>query len=257
MAGLEIVSCHYKEDLRWLENSPYPVHVIGKEGGGTAELNRSSFASIEVVPNFGHESSSYLRYMFREYENLPDRAAFIHGHETAHHQRIPILEGIEKFGHLPFVDLNRTINVHMITRPESDLRYGFMWDEIIGPETGTRMPLYVNFRLGGQFVVSRELIRSRPRDFYARAYSRTMEMCSENPGLSKYLAMFFETFWHLIFGAESPIEDKSRPNFFAVEDKLLLDTSMVPEEYVDMFIDSWASICGPAGFMHKLASFAK
>lgn len=254
MSGLEVVSCHYNEDLDWLKSCPHPVHVVGKEGG--SPLDPGGFASVEIIPNLGHESSSYLRYMGREYDNLPERIVFIHGHETAHHQRMPMMAGIEKFGNLPFVDLNRTINVHMITRPESGLRYGFMWDEILRPELGTGMPLYVNFRLGGQFLVRRELIRSRPRKFYEDAYSKTMEICAKDPGYSKCAAMFFETFWHLIFGAESPIEDRCRPNFFSVGNKLLLETSMAPEEYVDMFMDSSTTVCGPTGFMHKLASFA-
>lgn len=74
---LEIVSCHYKEELLWLEDSPYPVNVVGKEGGDTPLLETSKFKSVNVIPNFGLEASSYLWFIIERYDSLPERVAFM------------------------------------------------------------------------------------------------------------------------------------------------------------------------------------
>lgn len=248
MSSLEIVSCHYAEDLKWLESSPHPVHVIGKEGGRTGDLNASKFASVEVIPNFAMEASSYLRYIIKNYDNLPDRIAFIHGHENSPHQRIPIFDAIESYGHLPFVDLNRFLNTYMIILPNSTPYH--MWRVLMSPHFGD-VPWVINFRGMAQFVIKREVVLTRPLDFYQLLYKKSFWMYDSewsgsrrNPDTSKWLGFFFEWVWHLIFGIESPIAETARPNVFL--DDSNKELIFVGEnswewnkgDYLDIFLDS-------------------
>ena len=84
-----IVTSHWKEDLTWLKKSEFPVVLIDKEGA-----DPTCFEPSYVIPNKGLEASVYLKFIIERYNDLPDHVAFIHGHETAHHQKHsrPLLE---------------------------------------------------------------------------------------------------------------------------------------------------------------------
>lgn len=229
------------------------MHVVAKEGGG--EFDKSKFASVETIPNFGMEASSYLRFIVKNYDSLPESMAFIHGHEKAQHQRPGIMDRVGEFQKSKFADLNRTVNVHMITRPAGGLGYENIWDPLL-KDLG-KMPLYVNFRLGAQFVVSADAVRSRPKKFYEDLYDKMMRFCSEKTSSNKHAAMFMEAFWHLIFGVESPLDDRGRPNFFSSEEGELLIAGNISDDYCDLFVDMHLGVYGPAKFMTVLASFAE
>lgn len=256
---MEIVTCHYREDLRWLEGSPYPVHVVGKEGGDTGLLDASKFASVDVIPNFGLEASSYLWYVIKNYENLPERMAFVHGHENSPHQRLPIFDSIEKYGfHASFVDLNRCMNEYMILIPNSP--FCILWDQIMGAGFGP-IPKIINFRGMAQFAIHGDCVRYRPKWLYEKLFEDTLRV-SEHQILSKWIGYFFEAFWHVIFGLDSPIEDKTRINILQSDSAIYLDTGRILVDcskdafgdYVDIFVDSSLKVYnGPWEFMQALA----
>lgn len=252
---MEIVTCHYREDLRWLESSPYPVNVVGKEGGDTISLDASKFKSVNIIPNFGLEVSSYLWYIFNNYDALPERMAFIHGHESSIHQRIPILESIEKYGSSShFVDLNRHMNAYLIMKPESF--FSVLWDGLMRPCFG-EMPKVVNFRGMAQFAIHRDTVRHRPKWFYEKLFEVSLTI-SRTKGMSEMLGYFFESFWHIVFGLDSPLEDRPRDNlrdrggqlFWIREGRFDAEK----EDYLDIFLDSNFRVYdGPWEFMQALA----
>lgn len=266
MPEMEIVTCHYKEDLRWLESSPYPVNVVGKEGGDTVLLDPSKFKSVEIIPNFGLEASSYLWYIIENYGNLPERMAFIHGHENSPHQRIPIFESIEKYGlHSSFVDLNRCMNEYMILVPKSP--FCILWERIMQADFGP-VPKIINFRGMAQFSIHRECIRYRPKWMYEKLLNIMLEISKisesdyERHFLPKWIGYFFEAFWHVIFGLDSPIEDKPRINIQSDSSTIYLDTGRVLVDcsgdvlgdYINVFMDSTLKVYkGPWEFMQALA----
>lgn len=250
---MEIVTSCFSEDLDWLRRAPFPVHVVAKEG---ANHPGDGFASLDQIPNAGMEASSYLRFIIREYERLPERMAFVHGHETAPHQRLPVLEAIQRYGHLPFADLNRFVNVHLLTSRGAELPYRELWRDTFGDALGS-MPECINFRLGAQFVVARELVASRPRRFYERMYERVAS--PKKPfGSSAYWnakgpAIFAENCWHLVFGADSPIEPKPRPYLLPDQADEALRLHETPEgwdplDYADLFVDMDMNCLRPGEF---------
>ena len=218
------------------------MHVVAKEG---ANHPGDGFASLDQIPNAGMEASSYLRFIIREYDRLPERMAFIHGHETAPHQRLHVLDAIQMYGQLPFADLNRFVNVHLLTRRGAELPYRELWRDTFGDALGD-MPEYINFRLGAQFVVARELIASRPRELYERMYERVTSPGTPF-GTSSYWnakgpAIFAENCWHLVFGEDSPIRDAPRPYLLPDAEDESLQLHETPEgwdplDYADLFVD--------------------
>ncbi len=52
---LVIVTSHFKEDLKWLHGTSWPVVVISKEGADPAAL-----PVLAHIPNVGAEASSYF-----------------------------------------------------------------------------------------------------------------------------------------------------------------------------------------------------
>ena len=257
---LEIVSCHYKEELRWLEDSPYPVNVVGKEGGDTTLLETSKFKSVNVIPNFGLEASSYLWFIIKRYDSLPERVAFIHGHENSPHQRIPIFQSIQEYGFIShFVDLNRFMNEYMILVPKSP--FHAIWNSLMSPYFGD-MPKVINFRGMAQFAIHRDAILFRPKWLYEWFHEASSGI-SKNPNLKNWLGYFFECFWHIIFGSNSPLEDKPRINLIQSGNFNILDTGRIipdcskdfTEDYIDVFIDSNLKVYqGPWEFMQSIAS---
>lgn len=249
---MEIVSCHFKEDLGWLERSPYPVHVVGKEGGDTHALDRGKFASVQVVPNFANETGSYLWYIANNYDNLPERMAFIHGHETSGHQRMPVFDAIRNYGNLPFADLNRFMNFYCLFLHDSTYQYRKLWGFLLEPFLGP-CPKVVNFRGMAQFSVCRDVVKSRPKEFWEFLYDRTRDLCDSRPR-TYVMGCFYEAVWHLIFGVDSPLEDESRTNLAQLDGDLVC--GRIGDDYMDIYMDSNLKVYGPWGFIKKLSEIS-
>jgi hypothetical protein len=234
---MHIITSHFNEDLRWLEGQT--VHVVGKEGEAPLNIQPESH---DTIPNIAHEASSYLHFLHKNYHHLPERMAFIHGHEHAEHQKIPILQAIETFKHEHLEDLNRKLNAHLIVPDE----YHELWGKLF--DTTKPAPKYVNYKVGAQFILSREAAHNRTQDFYGKALEKLLNI---DPKQSKTAASFYEAFWHTFLGREFPTKDKSRPNAFQVDDKIFVENP--EDDYADMFLDKEFNVCGPCEFMKKLA----
>jgi hypothetical protein len=202
---LIIVTSHYREDLNWLKNSPYPVIVCTKEGADPSAL------SIEPkckLPNKGREASAYLKFIIEFYDTLPQRVAFIHGHETAWHQNTNILEMIERVRKdLQYVSLN---NMFYDNRNMDNTIYVFlkdMWEPHFKPYLNRDLPDRTFHDCCAQFVVTRNAIRSVRREAYAHWLALLME--SEDLEEDYAMGMAFEYAWHIIFGLPDVLESPS------------------------------------------------
>jgi hypothetical protein len=187
---MEICTCHYKENLEWLKESPWVVNVVHKEGGDPFPQEFTNW----TIPNVGLEATSYLSYIVERYETLPDHVAFIHGHETAQHQLgdRPLLDMIRDANikiH-DFVPLNNYwqcidfASVHVYLKEVLQRRSFVLEKEIVVD------PKFIMCG-GAQFIVSKERIRMNSLGFYKtlRDTVRTRED-----------AVSLELIWHVIFG---------------------------------------------------------
>jgi hypothetical protein len=90
-----IVTSHFSEKLDWLVNYKklfkdiIVCDKIGSEKMSEDILNNLNCHSCPKIENTGREATAYLNYIISNYDNLPENIAFIHGHETAWHQKSP------------------------------------------------------------------------------------------------------------------------------------------------------------------------
>jgi len=192
-----IVTSHWKENLEWLKQSEFPVVLVDKEGA-----EPSCFEPTWVIPNKGLEASAYLKFIIERYHDLPEHTAFIHGHETAHHQKHsrPLLDLIlyantDKYG---FISLNHFYRDYpFLDEPKYNVYFTQWWDIYTVP--CKKPPLYPvftfsNIPIGGQFIVSKERILKNPLELYKKYYDLLMTREDKNE------AVFLEHMWYLIFG---------------------------------------------------------
>lgn len=211
---LVIVSAHYKEDLEWLKRSNYPVIICDKPGGSDTSFDPDPTCTLNE--NKGREASSYLKYIIENYDNLPNKIAFIHGHEDADHQRYPkgLLRAIEdaKTDEFDFISLNNWIHLKKDTGPSPQLPvhpnsheigdhpkvYEEMrnnWDTVFRPIFGINLPQYFRFPSCAQFIVSKKAIQRRPKSEYQKLYDFMME-----PGSDDWArGVALEFMWHMLF----------------------------------------------------------
>ena len=195
--SIYIVSSHYKEDLAWLEDFYLPVVVISKEGGNYKSLSHEKYFNVHLVPNKIRESGSYLWFIVNYWNHLPERMFFIHGHETAYHQVVSLRDAIKLYsdvrGYRDFNDYQR-INFAV---DEKQSFFCYLWDVLYDGALG-KVPEYVEFDRGAQFVVDKSTIKSRSHSFYRRIYDKSLEISSWNKEIDYKLGVFFEATWQFI-----------------------------------------------------------
>jgi len=194
---LEICTCHYNEDLTWLENCGYPVNIIHKEGG--TPIDNPTF----TIPNIGAEASAYLKFIIERYDTLPDHTVFLHGHETSYHQcgDRPMLDmiktaNIEKYN---FIHLNNSwrccslfTQLQMFIEKLKSLQIFLSRDKFITC-------------CGAQFIVSRSCIQQHTKEYYENLFKNI---------ITQNEAVMMEHMWHFIFtGKDSvfPHDDDFNP----------------------------------------------
>jgi hypothetical protein len=178
---MEICTSHFKEDLRWLEKSPWPVSIVHHEGGDPVDC-------AYTIPNIGFEATSYLKYIIERYDTLPDHVAFIHGHEEAWHQQgdrslfdMIRTANIQKYDFVPINNAWRCVNSELQMKAEIEFVEHFNLPSV---------PVDFITCCGGQFIVSKRAILKNPKSVYEYLY---------NIAGDKTSAIYFELQWHSIF----------------------------------------------------------
>jgi hypothetical protein len=237
---LVIVTNHWNEDMEWLKKSKFPVVMFDKEGS-----TPSCFEPYMVLPNKGGAESSYFKYIIENYDNLPDHVAFIHGHETAYHQKHnrPLLEVIEganlAHGYIP---LNGWVRFYRFQNEAGVMDLPTLWDDFklpmeIKPRTGTA----IGFQPNSQFIVSKERIRRFSKELYEHMYNVMLteipEMC---PYVKKPIGRHYallENIFHIMYG-DGPMHYHD-PSWFHFEYTPCLWEGHTPEErkFFEPFIE--------------------
>lgn len=188
-----IVTAHYNEDLEWLKTSKYPVIVCDKLGSNKSSFTPDKKCSLDI--NRGREASSYLKYIIENYDTLPDKIIFLHGHETAVHQKYPkhLLQAIDDArDDIEFVSLNNFINlkkshgdppklpIHQDAQEFGDWKPAFddmreNWENLFKPIVGFDMPEYFRFDISAQFIVTRKAIHRHTKETYKKLFDYVVD----------------------------------------------------------------------------------
>lgn len=170
----------------------------------------------------GREAAAYLSYIVDFYNELPSYSVFIHDKEMQWHNDVGGVKTSDTLRSLRFeaVEARGFVNMRCSTAPlcpdawhplhpdPHDLKYLYLMDEFprIYTELFDAPPEEAPLRIGtpccGQFIITREKIRERPREYYLRIleWVKTTDV-TDNFGIGFVL----EKIWHIIFGLE-PIQ---------------------------------------------------
>lgn len=195
-----VVSSHFREDVEWLRDIPFPTLLIDKIGAEPHTLNVA-----DVIPNLGCEASVYLHFITVAYDILPERVAFIHGHNNAwHHYHVAPLATLLSYAD-PSVEFV-TLNGFWVEK-NNPVKHSRFWHTVepwIGPPPAE--PIFTD--AAAQFIVSRKRIHSRPREFYVSLYNFTMSLDAQT---AFEFATFLEDIWHIIFGEPAQFTKRDFP----------------------------------------------
>lgn len=193
---MEICVSHYDEDLLWMKDCEFPISTVTHYGAGT-KMAKIPIKDQYLITNIGREASAYLHYIIARYDTLPERVAFIHGHENAWHQNSdrPFLDMIrhaqvDKFGYVPLNNHWRCVNT------EGQFKnFDAKWNEMFN----MKLPEAFIVDSCGQFVVRRERILRNTREQYIELLSHLDR--------DEY-AIILEHSWHYIFGEKISMEPR-------------------------------------------------
>jgi hypothetical protein len=198
-----LVLSHYNEDVTWLQSSPFPSIIFSK-------ASTHPTAHHAVPKNVASEATAYLTFIIQYYDNLPKSMVFLHSHRYSYHSEdllilLPIMKAKIASGLTDFVNEYCNINSAVWGVKEGNrAALKTQWDswmhEYLGSynkETTWGIPVYD--RCCAQFIVGRERILLRPKQFYVDA----LDMCNEaTEGAedSRTMGLTLEWIWHVVFG---------------------------------------------------------
>ena len=191
-----IVSSHYNEDISWIVNQEYDYLIYTKSHNSPPSVPVNKMV---YTPNKGNEASSYLWYIINNYDSLPESVAFIHGHFLAWHQDTDILTAIRKYNGEEYMTLNDKSRRNIFNDncgTEGNAIGNWNWTINGMTEIGMDVPIpkKLEFTQCGQFVVTRNRIRSNSLNFYKRC----MDWLIRTSYPDAISGRVFEHSWHYI-----------------------------------------------------------
>ncbi len=125
-----------------------------------------------VLPNVGYEAHTWLHHFHENYDALPPITLCLQGDPKPHcrvkHDHVEYLlrdAHPDRFWYMPFT-LHGDWQDHFGNPHHGNLNeLRNLWEDLLGYPCPSLFHSYY----GGQFAVSREAVRSRPRELYARA----------------------------------------------------------------------------------------
>jgi hypothetical protein len=209
---VQVIIARYREDIAWAESLGYN-YIVYDKGGNNDPTARN-------LTNIGREGHTYLTHIVREYDRLADMNIFLQGDPFDHiHDQgratVDILRGqleeaIRRM--VPFKGLawfklkcDALGRPHDLRKPENRGRWaGWGKDIPLGATFerlfGAPMPGQIIARAAtGNFCVTGERIRTRPKAFYEYALSLT-EADAQDENNTGHA---FERLWQHVFNGNT------------------------------------------------------
>lgn len=170
-------------------------------------------AESESLPNLGREAHTYLHHIVQHYDQLATVTVFCQGHPFDHapdfHARLKAVTGGEMpdlgfrwYGFL--IDEDDQAGVLFARWSKNTDGRGLDLGAFHSRLFGDAAPDAFRFFGGAQFAVTADRVRSRPRSFYERALSLSLDYPDA--------AHCFERCWDRLFGVDGiPEHLRSKP----------------------------------------------
>lgn len=159
--NLEVVVCHFQENIDWLHQLKRPYVVYNKN-----PKNHDKFQYN--LANYGFDVQAYVIYILNNYHNLPDYVCFAQDHPFDHCGN--------------FIDLVNNFNFDVEFEP-----LGLMYERTptaphpqychlhnalsLADKLGVQYSIPLKFISSAQCIVSKNLILKRSEDFYKNILS--------------------------------------------------------------------------------------
>lgn len=134
--------------------------------------DKKQYMGCDVDVNKGAEASAYLLFILRNWENLPQKIAFLDGHERSWHAKFNMLERIDRCKRLSlrYIGLNMC-RIDTATNPTwSRASFAPVWNAVVRPHVHLPCPHRIVADGSGQFMVTRQAIKHWPKELYADLY---------------------------------------------------------------------------------------
>lgn len=173
---VEVVVCRCGEELGWLRNLPKGIRITVYDKTPSPGL---AWPDSVPLPNVGREAHAWLHHLTERHESMAEWTVFAQGHPFDHAPDMhPVIRRLAA-GEPPPADFQwlgflwetddargRPTFVHWSKNPgRRELDLGGFFQRLWGEPP----PEKVRYVGGGQFVLSRQAARRRPREFYERA----------------------------------------------------------------------------------------
>lgn len=158
---MKVVVARYNEDVEWTKEFP-DVNIY----------NKGEEVEVETIKleNVGREGHTYYRYICDNYENLEDYTIFLQGNPFDHSP--DIMEEIRMYMKKRNLNINyANLSAKVLRSNISGCRYhdGIPMKEVYEKLFNEKKEsLEIQFGVGAQFIVSRNQILKRSKEFYMK-----------------------------------------------------------------------------------------
>ena len=156
----KIIVARYNENIEWTKN--FNNVIIYNKGN-----KLDNFTNIIELDNVGREGHTYYKYIYDNYDSLPHYVIFLQGHPFNHSPNLykNLNDIIDENNFKYFEWLSEYIHKDNLNGNPNHpgLKIGEYYKKIFKINIQTD---YVEFKSGAQFLVSKESILSRTKDFY-------------------------------------------------------------------------------------------
>ena len=158
---MKIVVSRYNEDIEWTEE--FTDVVIYNKG------EKLECSTEVLLNNVGREGHSYYTYIYENYDSLPDHVIFLQGNAFDHSPNLArnlyYLKNTWSWRpHVTFAFISETIIQCNLSNNDRSLPLADVYEKVFGKK---KTELAFDFGAGGQFIVSKEQILKRPKQFYS------------------------------------------------------------------------------------------
>ena len=215
-----VIASYKSQDVSWIKEIPSDWTI---KRYLLDEQSPKPSGGLPVPRNFGREAMAYLTYIIDHYDNLPDYAAFIHGHYRGWHQQAPISAKVRALnltalGKENYVSFRCEDSMGCERRPfidtytvewEGERHLRQFWNYML---PNVELPRYLSYKCCGQHAVTAKAIRTRSKDDWIRireplirdmAELEATEEWAQNPPVNEYLiGSWYEKLWHVLLGTD-------------------------------------------------------
>lgn len=151
---LEVVVARYNEDVLWTQNLNYK-NIIYNKNRNDDHLFQNN------LPNVGREGHTFFYHIVNNYDNLSEYIAFVQGNPSDH--CMDVIDQINNFDFkTEFKPLGKVVELTM--QYEGINQQIEVFSKIIG----ISITYPVLMTPGAQYLISRRLIRSKPKSYYEK-----------------------------------------------------------------------------------------